>query len=160
MRMRTFLLIPILILFAAGLAAQPARVEPVRGPFWSGTVRGQGRTEIIADKGIVVTAGADTKACFCYDTDLMRLSLAWTGDFLEFGNTLTRIEWPPRSEEHTSELQSQSNLVCRLLLEKKKCQITHNLHHSSIQMSRFLQPMMRACSPYHPIPRSPVDLVS
>src|SRR5205085_8171711 len=30
-----------------------------------------------------------------------------------------------RSEEHTSELQSQSNLVCRLLLEKKK-QIQHN----------------------------------
>src|SRR2546430_9231905 len=30
----------------------------------------------------------------------------------------------PRSEEHTSELQSQSNLVCRLLLEKKK-KITH-----------------------------------
>src|SRR2546430_8166050 len=29
-----------------------------------------------------------------------------------------------RSEEHTSELQSQSNLVCRLLLEKKK-NITH-----------------------------------
>src|SRR5438270_2477029 len=27
-----------------------------------------------------------------------------------------------RSEEHTSELQSQSNLVCRLLLEKKKAQ--------------------------------------
>src|SRR5688572_31005681 len=29
-------------------------------------------------------------------------------------------EAPVRSEEHTSELQSQSNLVCRLLLEKKK----------------------------------------
>src|SRR2546430_8363854 len=28
--------------------------------------------------------------------------------------------WFARSEEHTSELQSQSNLVCRLLLEKKK----------------------------------------
>src|SRR2546430_6780571 len=28
-------------------------------------------------------------------------------------------ERSPRSEEHTSELQSQSNLVCRLLLEKK-----------------------------------------
>src|SRR5438270_13655658 len=27
---------------------------------------------------------------------------------------------PARSEEHTSELQSQSNIVCRLLLEKKK----------------------------------------
>src|SRR2546427_8601129 len=37
-----------------------------------------------------------------------------------------RLRGPPRwrpvrrSEEHTSELQSQSNLVCRLLLEKKK----------------------------------------
>src|SRR2546427_4473380 len=30
----------------------------------------------------------------------------------------------PRSEEHTSELQSQSNLVCRLLLEKKKKNIS------------------------------------
>src|SRR5260370_10466668 len=28
--------------------------------------------------------------------------------------------WPQRSEEHTSELQSHLNLVCRLLLEKKK----------------------------------------
>src|SRR5688572_33508040 len=31
-----------------------------------------------------------------------------------------------RSEEHTSELQSQSNLVCRLLLEKKKKKKQHN----------------------------------
>src|SRR2546427_1409477 len=31
-----------------------------------------------------------------------------------------RMKALPRSEEHTSELQSQSNLVCRLLLEKKK----------------------------------------
>src|SRR2546430_6754087 len=30
------------------------------------------------------------------------------------------ICFDPRSEEHTSELQSQSNLVCRLLLEKNK----------------------------------------
>src|SRR2546427_8722386 len=30
------------------------------------------------------------------------------------------LDLPARSEEHTSELQSQSNLVCRLLLEKKK----------------------------------------
>src|SRR2546430_13668975 len=30
------------------------------------------------------------------------------------------LERETRSEEHTSELQSQSNLVCRLLLEKKK----------------------------------------
>src|SRR5206468_12497336 len=32
-----------------------------------------------------------------------------------------RVRWPiTRSEEHTSELQSRSDLVCRLLLEKKK----------------------------------------
>src|SRR5689334_24190863 len=31
-----------------------------------------------------------------------------------------RIDGAPRSEEHTSELQSQFHLVCRLLLEKKK----------------------------------------
>src|SRR5260370_22158999 len=31
-----------------------------------------------------------------------------------------RIAGAPRSEEHTSELQSHLNLVCRLLLEKKK----------------------------------------
>src|SRR2546430_5785307 len=33
-----------------------------------------------------------------------------------------------RSEEHTSELQSQSNLVCRLLLEKKKTYRTRMPH--------------------------------
>src|SRR2546427_4536258 len=34
-----------------------------------------------------------------------------------------------RSEEHTSELQSQSNLVCRLLLEKKK-ENSHSKHEA------------------------------
>src|SRR5256886_8040108 len=45
------------------------------------------------------------------------------------------LEALARSEEHTSELQSQSNLVCRLLLEKKKtnkrrilCDATSDLH--------------------------------
>src|SRR5206468_6601230 len=32
----------------------------------------------------------------------------------------SKPEWNARSEEHTSELQSRSDLVCRLLLEKKK----------------------------------------
>src|SRR5688500_19727528 len=41
----------------------------------------------------------------------------------------------PRSEEHTSELQSPCNLVCRLLLEKKKTQPIHfyNIHTSMLQ---------------------------
>src|SRR5947207_9285323 len=34
-----------------------------------------------------------------------------------------------RSEEHTSELQSHSDLVCRLLLEKKKNQDNRQMHH-------------------------------
>src|SRR2546430_10333828 len=37
-----------------------------------------------------------------------------------------------RSEEHTSELQSQSNLVCRLLLEKKKKKQRHQLSQTCI----------------------------
>src|SRR2546430_9051367 len=41
---------------------------------------------------------------------------------------VTIVETASRSEEHTSELQSQSNLVCRLLLEKKK-EIGHDLIH-------------------------------
>src|SRR2546430_6179253 len=41
-----------------------------------------------------------------------------------------------RSEEHTSELQSQSNLVCRLLLEKKKDNTPHTSPFFSIFPSR------------------------
>src|SRR2546430_3446675 len=42
-----------------------------------------------------------------------------------------------RSEEHTSELQSQSNLVCRLLLEKKKTQhVRRTLVQSAAQVVR------------------------
>src|SRR5256885_12023047 len=39
-----------------------------------------------------------------------------------------------RSEEHTSELQSPCNLVCRLLLEKKKTR-SASLHHSTTNVS-------------------------
>jgi hypothetical protein len=67
----------------------------VRGSVYSGTIRGPRSNQAIAMKGIVVTVGSEKKAYMCYDTDLMRLSLAWTGDFLEFGNTLSQIAWPP-----------------------------------------------------------------
>src|SRR5688572_32019799 len=42
-----------------------------------------------------------------------------------------------RSEEHTSELQSQSNLVCRLLLEKKKKESKRAQNTHNIQSARF-----------------------
>src|SRR5688572_32735521 len=47
-----------------------------------------------------------------------------------------------RSEEHTSELQSQSNLVCRLLLEKKKKnskKFNSNKHTHTRALSHYLR---------------------
>src|SRR2546430_12194153 len=41
-----------------------------------------------------------------------------------------------RSEEHTSELQSQSNLVCRLLLEKKNHAAVRDGHHAQVTHHR------------------------
>src|SRR2546430_9365036 len=45
------------------------------------------------------------------------------------------VDFADRSEEHTSELQSQSNLVCRLLLEKKK-KIRYQLRRSKNDNTR------------------------
>src|SRR5690606_40782426 len=42
------------------------------------------------------------------------------GSILITGGSMPAADLLPRSEEHTSELQSRENLVCRLLLEKKK----------------------------------------
>src|SRR5256884_6864894 len=47
--------------------------------------------------------------------------------------TTIRSSLSPRSEEHTSELQSRLHLVCRLLLEKKKAHAEDLIQH---QMSR------------------------
>src|SRR5256885_6766444 len=58
-----------------------------------------------------------------------RPSMAWSGPvsaepaynrWWGWGDDAHALELPARSEEHTSELQSPCNLVCRLLLEKKK----------------------------------------
>src|SRR2546427_803892 len=70
-----------------------------------------------------------------FEALLERRGLAWeecafVGDDLADLPLLTRVGLPiavARSEEHTSELQSQSNLVCRLLLEKKKTK-TYDAH--------------------------------
>src|SRR5260370_9982892 len=57
------------------------------------------------------------------DCEILWLSAAMTQlPFIHTVMGLICIEWhrPERSEEHTSELQSHLNLVCRLLLKKKK----------------------------------------
>src|SRR2546427_3679966 len=79
-------------------------------------------------------------------TTLFRSLFGLAGDELEFFELHTEADiehsdtgW--RSEEHTSELQSQSNLVCRLLLEKKKkaghmqnadCRNVHNRRQNHV----------------------------
>src|SRR2546430_9200277 len=57
-----------------------------------------------------------------------------------------------RSEEHTSELQSQSNLVCRLLLAKKKTDYTHSVPPSKKDTASLKHaPRVRnATMPRHP----------
>src|SRR5256885_5753712 len=45
---------------------------------------------------------------------------------------IRHLDVDPRSEEHTSELQSPCNLVCRLLLEKKK-QHRQHMHHALLR---------------------------
>src|SRR5256885_4840455 len=59
---------------------------------------------------------------------------------------------PARSEEHTSELQSPCNLVCRLLLEKKKTHVRPNnqltsLQHHAIKIEARSFLLLNALSP-------------
>src|SRR5256886_11735920 len=69
-----------------------------------------------------------------------------------------RRHFRQRSEEHTSELQSQSNLVCRLLLEKKK-DATHNLLSYTWSRTTPHLSTPHATSPRHtPPPPSPPNL--
>src|SRR2546430_2865888 len=65
----------------------------------------------------------DTSSTNTRFTKPVRLTITTTHDDQGDGRNSSIIisnKRTPRSEEHTSELQSQSNLVCRLLLEKKK----------------------------------------
>src|SRR2546430_11564332 len=74
--------------------------------------------------------------------DVDRFSLARCGGRRgnEHSDVVVPARCAERSEEHTSELQSQSNLVCRLLLEKKKkTQRKRILHpnHQHLSPSRY-----------------------
>src|SRR5688572_32641354 len=66
--------------------------------------------------------------------------MLWFVGFSPDGQYMVTAGWNnQRSEEHTSELQSQSNLVCRLLLEKKKTKTTKkhptNSTHTKIEQT-------------------------
>src|SRR2546430_13688788 len=61
--------------------------------------------------------------------------------------TPRRCGWTARSEEHTSELQSQSNLVCRLLLEKKNTLSVQGSRQGQTSLADF--PSVRAVVSAH-----------
>src|SRR5688572_32221003 len=60
-----------------------------------------------------------SETCLCKDFLYLVLQER-TAAIKSSGHGIAMAHMTKRSEEHTSELQSQSNLVCRLLLEKKK----------------------------------------
>src|SRR2546430_11588132 len=62
-----------------------------------------------------------------------------------------RIAFQQRSEEHTSELQSQSNLVCRLLLEKKKRNTHTHVFSVRNNFSARLRPAIIVLTPVAPL---------
>src|SRR5688572_32753305 len=89
----------------ASLRIQPlsARATSCGPPFWAGRLDDRAKSNSVA-----------SARCF-FVTGFSR----FTGFKIPNPANLENPEIM-RSEEHTSELQSQSNLVCRLLLEKKK----------------------------------------
>src|SRR5690242_21642786 len=102
---------------------RPGQGVPSAGP----------RAARVRHPGLVFCGGGRRRALHSFPT---RRSSDLGGSLRSVRDTLVRIiggEWGwlkcwkepspgPRSEEHTSELQSHVNLVCRLLLEKKKNQ--------------------------------------
>src|SRR2546427_1651620 len=90
------------------------------GSVQSGPVKLVEDNEALAVVGVV---GHGHGNCGKWEASEIRVAYEGGDPFSLKGNTEALCERNTRrarSEEHTSELQSQSNLVCRLLLEKKK----------------------------------------
>src|SRR6266496_820856 len=102
-----------------GAAAEGLRGGAGRGPGQARYPRGgvdQRVAGFLDDAG----AGRDVRA----ESGRVRGTAGLRGDVVQFppfrGGVAVVRDQPERSEEHTSELQSRRDLVCRLLLEKKK----------------------------------------
>src|SRR2546430_10798230 len=87
--------------------------RPPRSTLFPYTTLFRSRTKLMKKNLDMIAANevGHDKAFDCEDNQLIVLSRNGRHELGRAGK---------RSEEHTSELQSQSNLVCRLLLEKKK----------------------------------------
>src|SRR5688572_32426480 len=96
-----------------------------RRPSWRGSAR---------------RCGDERRKVDCGPTEMKKLELVREAKLFRLipGRTRkSRLEASgiARSEEHTSELQSQSNLVCRLLLEKKKKK-NNNTHRDKMHHTK------------------------
>src|SRR5438034_7316760 len=100
-----------------GRRAALATVVRVRGSAY----RHEGAKLAVAEDG--TTAGNVSGGCLEQDVREVALQVIRTGR-AELRSYCSSAD---RSEEHTSELQSHSDLVCRLLLEKKKKKLKANL---------------------------------
>src|SRR3712207_7055353 len=95
---------------------------------------------------------------------------SWLGSDLpemlrERGVALTLIDYPRRSEEHTSELQSRQYLVCRLLLEKKTIKnISSHLLPLRLSVTTYYPSTLTMFTPYRrsitSLPSSPLSSLS
>src|SRR5256885_12242105 len=122
-------LFPYTTLFRSELAAKQAQWKTERDLHWS----------VDTAKGEIVSDGKSVHLATVKDY----------GDF-EF-----YVDWlMVRSEEHTSELQSPCNLVCRLLLEKKKnneLQELMTLHVNNLPRSDLHHPLQFCILEHHPV---------
>ena len=81
---------------AASTLAQNEARKTDYGPFFSATIKAPGGNMTM--KGIAATVGAEKNAYMCFDTDLMRASVGWMGDWLKTGNYLREIVHPQPPE--------------------------------------------------------------
>src|SRR5690606_39855454 len=90
------------------------RVTPAPAPGWGHAVATAGQRPMLY------------KASRSQDTDAYQDAVT-CDEWRPAMDEITLGEGEVRSEEHTSELQSRENLVCRLLLEKKTTASMHNM---------------------------------
>src|SRR3989442_15783334 len=128
-RIAVALLVTLLTLVASACSTKrtalvaPPTSAPIRHVLFNGVrviIEEHRTSDVVAVQLWVKAGGRDEVA--------NELGLAHYLEHMLFKGTPTR----PRSEEHTSELQSRPHLVCRLLLEKKKREDDQDGHRSHV----------------------------
>src|SRR5689334_23875843 len=108
------------------------------GDLWRGDDRGRGAVRHAAAVEQAERRGDHRRVQDGLHLDrLLQMRLGILGAVLmalprDVADRLLEVLARDRSEEHTSELQSQFHLVCRLLLEKKKNKINHIRLHTTL----------------------------